>query len=127
MDKLTKGETVTPPVKEVKPSRWWTTYHGWGGLCLMKCFDASGLSGLLLGNPSSFDHAAISRNAGTAALIAVGAAVIGILLSKSLVKAIDVSALPKNGKLIIKIMLPIVYFGAVLLAMATGPLISSSR
>lgn len=127
MDKSTEGEAVVRPVKEEKPSRWWIVFHIWGGICLKTYLDVSGLSNLFLGAPSGSDPASASSYAGAAALVAVGAVAIGYFLSKLLVKAIDDGALPNKGKLILKTVLPVVYFaGVVLLAMATAPLIASS-
>lgn len=128
MGEPTKGEAVTRPVKNEQPSRWWIAYHLWGGICLKTYLDISGLTKLLLGAPSGSDPLSAAQSfATTAALVAVAAVAIGYLLSKSLVRAIESGTMTSKGKLILKISLPIAYFvSAVLLAMATGPLFSSS-
>lgn len=128
MGEPTKGEAATRPTNNEQPSRWWIAYHLWGGICLKIYLDVSGLTKLFLGAPSGSDPASASSFAGMAALIAVGAVAVGYLLSKSLVSAIENGTMVNKAKLAVKISLPIGYFAvAILLAMATGPLVSSPK
>lgn len=128
MGEPTKDEAVARPVKNEQPSRWWIAYHLWGGICLKTYLDISGLTKLLLGAPSGSDPLSAAQSfATTVALVAVGAVAIGYLLSKSLVSLIESGTMTSKWKLVLKISLPIGYFAsAILLAMATGPLISST-
>jgi len=128
MDKWTEGEATGPTKKEEKVSRWWMLYHFWGGICLKAYVDVSGLSQYVLGNPSGSDPSSASSYAGSVAMLAVGTVVLGYVLSKSLIKAIDGGNMTNKVKIILKSILPVAYFaGAVVLAMATAPLFAASQ
>ena len=127
MGEPAKDEIVIQPVTNEKLSRWWIICHLWGGLCLKIYLDMSGILKFLPGDPSGSDVESDAKNAGMARLIAFGAVAIGYLLSKSLVRTIESGAMASKGKFALKMSLPILYFvGAVLLAMATAPFISST-
>lgn len=128
MDKWTEGEIVSPGNKSTKPSRWWVLYHIWGGICLKTYADVSGLSKSVLGAPVGSDPASASSYAGSAAMVSVGAVVLGYFLSKSLIDLINRGAIPNKGKIALKFVFPIIYFlVAVFLAMATTQLLAKSN
>ena len=122
MDNSPVEESPVQIGEEKKESRWWVAYHLWAGVCLKAYTDASGLSKNILGTLRGSDVSSASNYAVGAAIIAVGAFALGYFLSKVIIKAVNNSALPKTGKIIVKSILPVVYIvGAVLLAMITGP------
>ena len=126
MDKWTEGETVKKTEKE-KPSRWWILFHLWGGVCLKVFADTSGLFKLILGTPNGSDPASASSYAGFAGLLAAGIVVLGYFLSLTFVKAINVGSFSKKAKITIKVILPFAYLtGAVVLAMVTSPIFTST-
>lgn len=126
MDKLTENAAASQEDRSEQPSRWWMLYHFWGGICLKAYVDVSGLSSVVLGNPSNSDSA--SSYAGTAAILTVGSVALGYVLSKSLIKAIDGGNMANKAKIFLKTILPIVYFvSAVLLAIASAPLFAASE
>jgi hypothetical protein len=125
VDKWTQGESVDT-ADQVKPSRWYTVYHIWAGMCVKLFSDVSGLSKLLLGASKGSDPSSAFTHATTAAVIAVGLVTLGYFGSKSLLKGIEASALSQRAKIVAKSILPIVYLlGAVLLAVAVSLLISA--
>lgn len=128
MDKRTVDETIGRPERAHKPSRWLIAVHLCGGICLNTFLDVSGLSKLFLDSAFGSDPASASSYAAGAALVAVTALAIGYFLSKSLVNAIDSGAIRDRGKSILRIILPFAYFAsAIILAMATDPLIASPK
>jgi hypothetical protein len=124
MSEPTKDEIVTQPVINEKLSRWWIICHLWGGVCLYIYLVASGTYQLILESQIVYDSESAVRIAG---LIMLVTGLTGYLISRSLVRAIESGAMGNKGKLALKISLPILYFvGAVILAMATTPFISST-
>lgn len=127
MDNSPEEESTVKTGEGKKESRWWIAYHLWAGVCLKAYTDASGLSKNILGTLRGSDVSSVSNYAGGAAIIAVGAVALGYFLSRVLINTVNNSALSKAGKIIVKSILPVVYFvGAVLLAMITGPVFAES-
>ena len=127
MDKWSEGEVVNQEQISNKPSRWWMLYHFWAGICVKVYVDVSGLSKFIVGPPSGSDPASASSYATSSAMVALGAVALGYFLSKSLVKVIDQSAMPRKGRIALKSILPIGYFlVAVLLSAVTAPILAGS-
>lgn len=127
MDNWSENGAANPKQAIEKPSRWWILYHFWCGICVKVYADISGLSKLIVGSPSGSGPAFASNYATLVAMVAVGAVATGYFLSKYLIRIIDRSPIPKNGKMAIKSILPFSYFLlAIFLSKATGPVITKS-
>lgn len=121
MNKWTDGDAVTAR-DQGRPSRWWTVYHLWAGMCLKLFLDISGLSKLLLGAPQGSSPGAASTYATAAAVIAVVAVILGYLGSKSAVGRIDASEMSRTARTAVKVALPFAYLvAAVLLGAVLAP------
>lgn len=128
MDKWSKSEGATTEKVTKKPSHWWMLYHFWGGICLNAYIDVSGISKIILGEPSGSDPVSASSYSNSSAMLAVGALIIGYILSISIVNIINGSAMSNKGKSSIKIFLPFAYLLAALaLSMVTAPIIAESN
>ena len=128
MDKWSKSEGETTEKVTEKPSHWWMLYHFWGGICLKAYIDVSGISKIILGEPSGSDPVSASSYSNSSAMLAVGVLIIGYILSNSIVKIINGSAMSNKRKSSIKIFLPFGYIIAALsLSMVTAPIIAASN
>jgi hypothetical protein len=124
MGKFPEGKAVSPENNIKKPTRWWTLYHLWGGICLKAYVDESGLSQFMLGHAEVSDPSS-SIGVGSVVMLAVGSIALGYFLSKGVIHVVESGSMPMNRKIALKATLPIVYIAAaVVLAMATAPFFS---
>lgn len=97
-------------IGDVKQSRWWIAYHLWGGFCFKLFFDVSGFSEQISRPFFGSDEAGASLYASVSALVTVASIGAGYLISKSLVTSIANAGFPNKLKIVIKVLLPILYF-----------------